>query len=202
MALRSPTSFHSYWGAYPTVSLPTSSDVQVGDTAYDSSIGLLVVCTSIGPVVWSAAPGQSIYGSFTGNNTQAIPIGGVVVASLDTVEASNGVTNTASSVVVPFAGVYLFNFSAQLNASGNATVSMWLVKNGNNEPRTNSELELSGSSRRQLPFVEFMLSLGAGDAIEVAFSTTAACNIQSFPNQITPDRPSTPAIIVNCHKIG
>jgi hypothetical protein len=57
MALRSPTSFHSNWGSYSTVSLPTSADVQVGDTAFDTDLGQLVVCTAIGPVVWTAVGG-------------------------------------------------------------------------------------------------------------------------------------------------
>ena len=57
MALRSPTLYHSFWGAYPTVSLPTSTSVEVGDTAYDTTLGQLCVCTSIGPVVWTPIGG-------------------------------------------------------------------------------------------------------------------------------------------------
>lgn len=58
MATRSPTPFHSFWGAYPTVSLPTSAEVEVGDTAYNSTLGSLVVCTAVGPVVWSPVGGS------------------------------------------------------------------------------------------------------------------------------------------------
>lgn len=54
MATRSPTQFHSFWGPYATAGLPAGSDVQVGDTAFDTTLGALVVCTAIGPVVWSA----------------------------------------------------------------------------------------------------------------------------------------------------
>lgn len=57
MATRSPTPFHSSWGAFPTVSLPTSSIVQVGDTAFDTTLGQLVVCTAVGSVVWTAVGG-------------------------------------------------------------------------------------------------------------------------------------------------
>lgn len=54
MALRSPTQTHSFWGEHPTSSLPSSTEeVQVGDTAFDSTIGQLVVCTaSLPAVVW------------------------------------------------------------------------------------------------------------------------------------------------------
>jgi len=55
VALRSPTQTHSYWGPYASGSLPTSSNVQVGDTAYDTSLGSLVVCTALAPsVAWTA----------------------------------------------------------------------------------------------------------------------------------------------------
>jgi hypothetical protein len=53
MATRSPTQTHSYWGPYASGSLPTSSDVQVGDTAFDTTLVSLVVCTAIGPVGWT-----------------------------------------------------------------------------------------------------------------------------------------------------
>lgn len=159
----------------------------------------------VGPVGPPGPPGPGItplYGSFTANATQAITIGGTTIAALDTTEASNGIARTPTSVVVPVAGVYLFNFSAQLHAGGNAKVYLWLRRNGNNEPRTTSELDLAGSARHQLPFVEFMLSLAALDAIEVAMSTTAACDLQYYPAAAGPSRPATPAIIVNCHRIG
>lgn len=47
----------SFLGAYATGSLPTGANVQVGDTAFDTTLGQLVVCVSTGPVVWSAVGG-------------------------------------------------------------------------------------------------------------------------------------------------
>lgn len=40
-----------YLGAYATGSLPTGANVQVGNTAFDTTLGQLVVCTAVGPVV-------------------------------------------------------------------------------------------------------------------------------------------------------
>lgn len=57
MALRSPTQTHAYWGVFPTASLPTSANVEVGDTAFDTTLGALVVCTAVGPVAWTAVGG-------------------------------------------------------------------------------------------------------------------------------------------------
>jgi hypothetical protein len=50
--IQGPPGTTSYLGAYATGQLPTSA--AVGDTAFDLTLGQLVVCTSIGPVVWSA----------------------------------------------------------------------------------------------------------------------------------------------------
>ena len=57
MATRSPTQTHAYWGVFPTASLPTSANVEVGDTAFDTTLGALVVCTAVGPVAWTAVGG-------------------------------------------------------------------------------------------------------------------------------------------------
>jgi len=57
MALRSPTQFHSYWGAYATGALPATANVEVGDLAFDLTLNMLVVCTAVAPgptVVWTA----------------------------------------------------------------------------------------------------------------------------------------------------
>jgi hypothetical protein len=53
MALRSPTQIHSFWGVFATAGLPATANVEVGDTAFDTSRVALVVCTAVGPVVWS-----------------------------------------------------------------------------------------------------------------------------------------------------
>jgi hypothetical protein len=44
----------NYLGAYTTGNLPTGGDILVGDTAFDLTLGQLVVCIAVGPVVWSA----------------------------------------------------------------------------------------------------------------------------------------------------
>jgi hypothetical protein len=57
VALRSPTNTHSFWGSYLFGALPTSANVQVGDTAYATDTATYYVCSAIGPVVWSAVGG-------------------------------------------------------------------------------------------------------------------------------------------------
>lgn len=52
--------YNANWGAYATVDLPSGSDVQVGEVAFDTTIGQLVVCTSVNPVVWTSTGGASV----------------------------------------------------------------------------------------------------------------------------------------------
>ena len=91
MATRSPTQFHSFWGAYITALLPTSAEVEVGDTAFDSTLNQLVVCTSVGPVVWtpvgaaSAVPDGTYYvtpggSDVTGNGSILAPLASISFA--------------------------------------------------------------------------------------------------------------------------
>ena len=93
MATRSPTPFHSFWGAYATGGLPTSGEVEVGDTAFDTTLGQLVVCTAVGPVVWT-----SVGGGVTG---VMLALGGTAtggaVAYISAVYLPAGITLTAAS---------------------------------------------------------------------------------------------------------
>lgn len=158
-----------------------------------------------GPVGPVGPPGPGVaplYGSFTGNVTQPLVIGGTVIGALDTTEASNGITLAASVVRVPTAGIFVYNYSAQLVATANVLVSIWILINGNPLVRSNSNIALAGSSRIQIPFVEYVLPLAANDTISVAFSTDGACSIAFIPPQVAPARPETPALIVNCYRIG
>lgn len=148
-------------------------------------------------------PGVSpLYGSFTGNSTQPLVVGGTVLGSLDLVEASNGITLAANAIRVPTSGIFVYNYSAQLVATANVLVSIWILINGNPLLRSNSNIALSGSSRIQIPFVEYVLPLNANDTVSVAFSTDGACSIAFIPPQVGPVRPETPALIVNCYRIG
>jgi len=54
MSKRSRTNHHSYHGTFATGNLPTDATVEVGDTAFDVTLGTTVECTAVGPVVWNS----------------------------------------------------------------------------------------------------------------------------------------------------
>ena len=116
MATRSPTPFHSYHGAYATVSLPTTANVEVGDTAFDTTLGLLVVCTAVGPVVWTPVGGGggalqslSLDGTATGGAVAYIgsvylPTGAALTVSATAYIGGSLVGDTTVLTLTPIAG--------------------------------------------------------------------------------------------------
>lgn len=93
MAVRSPTQTHNYWGTYATGALPTSANVEVGDTAFDLTLGQMVVCTAVGPVVWSAIGGGAspIHVALETTATGALPwyAGSLYLDSAQTIRAAS-----------------------------------------------------------------------------------------------------------------
>jgi hypothetical protein len=90
--IQGPPGNTSYLGAHVTGQLPTSA--AVGDTAFDLTLGQLVVCTSIGPVVWSPVGGGSaspIHVALEATATGALPwwAGSVYLDSTQTIRAAS-----------------------------------------------------------------------------------------------------------------
>ena len=87
MATRSPVPFHSYHGPFVTAALPSGVTVQVGDVAFDTTIGMMVQCVTLAPVVWSRflSPGSLTGGELvfsSGTVTNILPA--ILMDSTDT----------------------------------------------------------------------------------------------------------------------
>ena len=79
-------------GSYETGDLPTDSTIELGDTAFDRTVGQLVVCTAIGPVVWSPVGVASpIHVALEATATGALPwyAGSVYLDSTQTIRAAS-----------------------------------------------------------------------------------------------------------------
>jgi hypothetical protein len=100
------------------------------------------------------------------------------------VSIQNDILGNPTQITVTNSGTYNIQFSAQLekaSGGGSSIVSIWLVKNGINEVYTETEIAASGSSSSSLevPAWNFVLSLNAGDYLQLAWFSTDA-NIQLF----------------------
>ena len=115
MATRSPTQTHSYWGNYATGSLPASSNVQVGDTAYDTTQSTLVVCISLAPVVWGAV------------GSGPVPASGVIDLALNG-SAANLSPTFVGAVYIPSTRTLAATSRAWIGVSGaNQSVKLELL---------------------------------------------------------------------------
>lgn len=149
MATRSPTPFHSFWGGFPTASLPNGPELEVGDTAFDTTLGQLVVCTAVGPVVWSVVGGGGGGGvtsvgasapvTSTGGTTPTIGLGTVGVAN-----GGTGLTATPANGQIPIgngsgytlntltagAGITITNAAGAVTVAANASAPQAIVLDG------------------------------------------------------------------------
>lgn len=177
------------------------------DIASSSSLGVVQIGSGInvtpsgvisvsGPFIF---PGY--YGSFYDTTTQTNPIiNEVNRMQLNTTAEANGISIVGGSrITFANAGVYNIQFSAQFSKlSGNERdADIWLAVNGNNLPWSNTQITLFGSNSKSAPAWNFVLSLAAGDYVELLWSSVEnSMLILAQPAQIAPVRPEIPSVIV------
>jgi hypothetical protein len=103
-------------------------------------------------------------------------------------------------------GIYKFVWSIQLDKTegGVKFCDIWLRKNGVNIPRTACQIVVDGNKGETLPMCEYILSLNAGEYVEVVFaSEDFSMAVAAFPPISTPYvRPAIPSIIANIYQLG
>ena len=166
------------------------------------SIGLTGATGAVGSA-WEGS-----YGSFYDTTTQTNPIANVArVMSLNTTSSADGVSVVGfTKGTLTTTGVYNLQFSAQVQKSdtGTDTIDIWLSKNGQNVPHSNSQLVLtqSGIDSRTIAAWNFMFDAVAGDYIELMWSSADTnISILSILGQSNPQRPATPSLIVTVNQI-
>jgi hypothetical protein len=128
----------------------------------------------------------------------------------NTVEITNGIPFDFSAnptrIPVAVSGDYKFSWSIQLDKIGGGVsqCDIWLRINGVNVPRSGGQITVQGANGEALPFIEYILSLTAGQYIEVVFaSSDSTMAITSFPAITSPFiRPAIPSIIATIYKLG
>lgn len=116
------------------------------------------------------------YGAFQDNTTQTATSANVAYPiTFNTTDYSNGVKigDTTSKIVIENAGLYNFQFSAQLDKTSGASASVWIWPriNGVNVPDSASKVAIQGTTAESVPAWNFVLPMNAGDYFELVWLT-------------------------------
>jgi hypothetical protein len=159
----------------------------------------------------AAASGDEIpFGAFQDSTDQSAASTTTAYAiTFDTTDYSNGVyLSNSSRINVRSSGTYNIQFSIQF-ANDDAQiqdVDVWFRKNGTNVAGSNSKFSVDskhGSIKGHLiAALNFYIDLAANDYIELMWATTStSVIIEHIATQTSPDRPSTPSVIVTVNKV-
>lgn len=114
----------------------------------------------------------------------------------------------ASYLTFTHAGEYNIAFSAQLlRTQGGSTdiVSIWLRKNGVNEPNTNTDITLVANGQRHVAAWNFFVPVTCNptcDTYQLMWSADGSyTNLWSQAAQTNPDRPAIPSVILTVNQV-
>jgi hypothetical protein len=139
------------------------------------------------------------YGAFHSNTTQtAGAVNTAYAMTYDVTDLSfNVYVSSASRVYVASAGVYNFQFSAQLEkTTGNAgAVYIWPRINGVDIPDSATKIRIQGNNAETVAAWNFVFQVNAGDYFELMWSTDdTTCQI--FASAASSPVPSIPSVIL------
>jgi len=215
-------------GGTNSTATPTAGGIAYGTgTAYAFSAagtaGQFLTSTGAGTPTWSTGASSfgtaAYWGSFWDTTDQVAAAANTAYSiTLNSADTANNGTSVVSGSRVTFAhaGVYSLTFSIQFVNTDTQIhdVNVWLRKNdsGSSGDITDSDTRLSIQQRHGgvdgygLMTVNFVLSLAAGDFIEMVWATTnTSVSIQSVPAGTSPVSPSIPGVIftaVSAPQIG
>lgn len=143
------------------------------------------------------------YGSFYDTTDFTIPTVTPAPIPLNTTDLSSGVTlDTDSGIKMANAGKYNISFSSQIfvtDAAKNATVSIWLSRNGAAEPWTNTKVYVI-KGQHTVAAWNFLVNANANDVFRLLVVTDAVALIESTdPSGSVPGIPGT---ILTVNQVG
>jgi hypothetical protein len=147
------------------------------------------------------------FGSFYDTTVQTNVNGptGANVISINSTAESNGVSIVSGTqLTFSSAGTYNVQFSLQLSKTdgGDDLIEIWLAKNGTALAETNTQLTLHAQDGKVVAAWNFLLSLNAGDYLELywlAADVTVA--LVSAAPQTSPTRPAVPSVILTAQQV-
>lgn len=151
------------------------------------------------------------YGAFYDLTNQTAAINTATVMLFGNTSLVDGVTMVGGSrITIPAAGVYNFQFSAQLvnSSAADVNVSIWIRLNGaTNVPSSCGDISVpkkdGAINGYAMAAWNYMESLAAGDYIEFMWSTpSASALIEAIAARTTPTRPAAPSIILTVEQVA
>jgi hypothetical protein len=161
--------------------------------------------TGAAPTWNSSAALLPNYGSFlsTVSQTNLDTTNGNAATFNTTTENRNVSVQNGTQLTVATAGTYNIQFSAQLTKtdSGSDDINIWFKKNGVNIANSATNISLNGNGNPQLATVNFILTLAAGDYVEIWWWSTDANVVLLAENAVAP-YPAIPSIIATVVPVG
>jgi hypothetical protein len=161
--------------------------------------------TGAAPTWNSSAALLPNYGSFlsTVSQTNLDTTNGNAATFNTTTENRNVSVQNGTQLTVATAGTYNIQFSAQLTKtdSGSDDINIWFKKNGVNIANSATNIALNGNGNPQLATVNFILTLAAGDYVEIWWWSTDA-NVVLLAEPAATPYPSIPSIIATVVPVG
>ena len=147
---------------------------------------------------------QGYYGSFYSTINQSDGTTPTAVTFNSTAESANVSIQSSSQVKFDYAGTYNIQFSAQLHNTGGGgsgtTVNLWIRLNGSDVAWTDGKVTVNTNSPYVLPAWNYVLSVNAGDYIQLMWFTDNA-NIVMEASAATASTPGIPSIILTAQQI-
>lgn len=139
------------------------------------------------------------YGAFSSTQTQT-NVSGINIMSVNTTDIPDGVIVVNNTRFTPQAsGVYNLQFSAQVEkqSANDRTIGIFLRKNGQDAPNSNTEVGIAGSTARSVAAWNFLVPLASGEYAELAwYSNEASMQLAAVASGTNPTRPAIPSLIV------
>ena len=182
-----------------TLKLTNVTLTQTTDTVQVTRTVPEVVIAGVSGPVGPAFPGY--YGSFTDSTTQTITADTAKSVTFDTTEESDGVAigTPTSRIVITNAGTYNIQFSLQLDKTdgGQDDATIWLRINGQDVPRSATDVTLEQSARRIVAAWNFVYTFTAGQYFELVWSShDPSMRLKSEVTRTGPIRPAVPSAIL------
>lgn len=179
---------------------------QYGELFYDSATGALRRSDGVTPggILLNMVGRQGYCGAFYDTTTQN-NLAQINRVKFNTTYISDGVSIVDNTkITFAHAGRYNIQFSLQLDKidSGTDDFDLWLLRNGETGPWTNTRVTLTGNSAKEVAAWNFVVDESAGTYVELAwYSLDSQLFIHAEEPQTNPARPGIPSAIVTVTQV-